>query len=107
MAGRSLDARFGLAFPVVANRQLQGGVLVGDADLEPRSVGVLEGVGDRLLHDAVRGEVEGGRQRPLFACDLECRLETGVIRRFEQRVDPIEAWLRRQRCVRLFAKHTQ
>ena len=63
------------ARPVVAHLepQLAGPVL--DGHIGPASAGVLEGVGESLLHDAVRREVDGARKGGRLAVHVEPYVE--------------------------------
>ena len=83
----------------------RAGAVVDDLDAERvrrRSAGsrsravaprVAQGVGERLLHDPVGGELERRRQLPLVADELELDLEAGGPHLVEQRVEPVEAGL--------------
>jgi hypothetical protein len=81
---------------VVADGQLQGIGQVRHPHLEPRCTRVLEGVGDRLLHDPVGGEIERCRQRPLGSGGLQGHLKPRIVRGFEQRIDLLQSGLRAQ-----------
>src|SRR5438046_2423040 len=78
---------------VVADRQLQRVRRVVDVHLDPAGAGVLEHVGDRLLDDAIRRQVERGRDAALLAGDLERRLEPGFAGGLQQCLDIVERGL--------------
>ena len=81
------------------------GDAVGDLDLEhlggpaqddPRApaAAVLERVGQALLHEAERGQVDTGRQRPGEPLDAQLDVEPRVARAGDERAEAIERGLR-------------
>jgi hypothetical protein len=59
--------------------------------------GVLERVGQRLLHDPVGGQVDAGGQRPRFALDRQLDRQAGLAGGQHQRIEVGQAGLRGQR----------
>src|SRR5450756_1872556 len=64
-------------------------VLVTYADGDARLAGVLERVGQRLLDDAVGGEIETGRQRPRLALHVQGDRQPGLADLFAQPLQPV------------------
>jgi hypothetical protein len=87
---------------------LQFDVVVSVTDRHPGRTGVLEGVGQRLLHDAVSGEFYSGRERPGLALDVQLYRQSGLAHLPDQLVEVVEARLGRKGKVRVrVAQHTE
>ena len=80
---------------VVADVQLQVGAPERERDPDPACIGVLEHIRQRLLHDPVRGEVDGRGQPPRQAFDLECDVDPGRAHLLDELVESGNARLRR------------
>jgi hypothetical protein len=74
---------------------------VADDHVRARAAGVLADVRQRLLHDAVGGEVDAGRQRPPLALDGEVDVQAGRADLLDQRIEAREARLRREQVLGL------
>ena len=61
------------------------------------AAGVLERVGQRLLHDAVGGEVDAGRQLARLAVDVQLDRQPGRAGALDQRAELVQRRLRRER----------
>ena len=82
--------------PVVADLELQLVGPVADGDLGDTRARVLERVGQALLDDSIRGEVDRPRQREGLAVDVEPDRQAGAPDLFHQRIETVEAGLRRE-----------
>ena len=79
------------AAAVVGDLDLDGVALVADDDLRARAGGVLGRVGERLLDDPVRGEVDAAGERGRLALDPQLDRLAGVAGARGERVDVREA----------------
>ena len=77
-----------------SSRSSLGRVLDGHVDLA--AAGVLEGVGEPLLHDPVRREVERARQRDRLALHVQPYVEPGGAHVAGQRLEVVQPGLRRR-----------
>ena len=92
-------ARRSAAAAVVGHLDLERRRPVGDAHRRRRAAGVLEGVGERLLDDAVHRQLERARQRPRLALDRQVDRQLALRRLRDQLRQLREVGLRRQRVV--------
>ena len=83
--------------PRVGDRQLERVGPVAERHRRVRAAGVLDDVGQRLLHDPVGGQVDALRQRPRLALDGQVDADAGGARALEQLVELAEPGLRRER----------
>ena len=69
------------------------------ADLDERGVGfcMLDGVGECLLHEPVRREVDTRRELAWGSLDHGGRIDSGIASVLQEVLDVGEAWLRGQR----------
>ena len=87
----------GWGLAVIDDVQSEGVGVVVDDNARPRRSGVFEGVGERLLDDAVGGQVEAGGQRPRPALHPEVDFDAGVLHGLGQGRKIVQSRLRRQR----------
>src|SRR4051794_24618879 len=66
------------AAAVVGDLELQGVGPVRDGDARPRGARMLEGVGERLLHDAIGGEVDARGKGTRSSRRLDLDREAGL-----------------------------
>ncbi len=106
------------AAPVGIDRRRRAPTVVDD--LDPHRIGfvadghrrrrvharVAHHVGQRLLHDAVRGEVDRRRNGRRSGVAVDGDGDAGVAGVLDQRVDLVEPWRRRQRDLVVVAQHT-
>ena len=85
---RELRARAAVA----AVGDVDGERVVGpvEADVRRRAAGVLDRVGQRLLHDAVDGELGAGAERAPLAADLERDRQARGARALDELLEPVE-----------------
>ena len=96
VAGVAVAAR-GRAGAVVGDLERDVALAEVDGDVRRGArAGVLADVGQRLLHDAVGGEVDAGRERALPAADLDVDRDVGGAALGHELVQPREARLRRR-----------
>src|SRR3954447_22528561 len=83
-----------VAVPVVCDLELQ--LVVAPSQRHPRTggAGVLEGVGEGLLHEAIGGEVDARWELALLALDLQVYLEPRLAHRPDQDVERAQRRLR-------------
>jgi hypothetical protein len=82
--------------PVVGDLQEQRVRLEPHAHRGSCIAGVLERIGQRLLDDAVGGQLDTERQGALLALDVEAHRETGVVHGRDELLELVEPWLRRE-----------
>jgi hypothetical protein len=75
---------------VVAHVQLHVVGAVAHAHVGRRPPGVLDRVGDRLLHHAVGGELDPGRERAALALDRQLHRQPGGSRALDEAVELLE-----------------
>ncbi len=88
-----------LAGAVVEDLDLEPVRAVGDAHGRRPGPGVLHHVGERLLDDPVRRDVDRGRQRHRLAGDRGRHLEPGGTDRGDELLEPVQARLRGESLV--------
>lgn len=84
----------GRADAVVRDLDLEECVVPAQTHASAGAATMLEAVGQRLLHDAVGGDVHPDGEAPRFALHHELDLEAGGAHASQQLVDPRKAWLR-------------
>ena len=96
------------AGPVVGHGEREGARLVADRHGRVRRSRVLEGVGQRLLHDPVGREIDTRRQRQRLAGDRHVDLEPGGAHLLHQPRELVEARVRGQRqALAVAAQHPE
>ncbi len=66
---------------------------------------VLERVGETFLHDSIGGEVDRAREREGVAVDVQPDREAGAADVLHERVEPVDARVRRELEVVAVAAH--
>ena len=92
--------------PVVGDLDLQLVVEIPNRDQGTRRTGVLDHVGERLLDDPVRGEVERLRKRDPLALHGKLDGQPARPRLLDQPVQVVDPGLRRQRPLVILARST-
>ena len=91
---QSLLAAAGAARDPAGDLDLQALRRPAQGDPRLAAAAVLERVGQALLHEPERGQVNAGRERPRLALDVEVDLEAGVARACDERAETLERRLR-------------
>ena len=102
-AARELRARAAVAAVGDVHGELVAGPV--EADVRRRAAGVLDRVGQRLLHDAVDGELGAGAERAALAADLERHRQARGARALDELREPVER--RRRRAVGRGLEHAE
>jgi hypothetical protein len=84
------------AATVIGDHQFEFAFPISDAHGRVRRSCVLDDVGERLLGDAVRDEVQPGRQRHWFALDVDFNQDAGNRDLVDEGVEASQAGLRRE-----------
>src|SRR6185436_332074 len=95
----------GAGATVVADLEPEVRGAVVHVDLRVLRPGVLEGVGEALLHDPVRREVETGRERDRFTVASYLHGQAGRPYVGHERVEVVEPGVRQQLEVVALAAH--
>ena len=87
----------GWSLAIIGDVQSESVGVVVDDNARPRRSGVLEGVRERLLDNAVGGQVEAGRQRPRPALHPDLDFDAGLLYGLGEGRKIVQSRLRRQR----------